>query len=105
MTSIDWDSMDSSPYVKWDTIGDTISGTITDISVGQDFNGNPCPVLGITTTEGEGRILSCGQANLKQQMIALKPNVMQTITVTFSSEEKATKGMRKVFTIELGPNF
>lgn len=97
---IDWDSFGSGQFVKFENIGDSVTGTITRVYTGTDFNGNPCPVLDLTTPEGEERTLSCGQANLKAQMRELRPRVTDTITVTFNRTEKAEKGLRKVFVIE-----
>ena len=101
--SIDWDSMSDSPYIKWDAPGDTVTGMITAVSVGQDFNGNPCPVINLTTPDGEERILSCGQANLKSQIVTEKPAPGSTITVTYTHDEKAAKGMKKMFAVEVIP--
>ena len=98
---INWDDMSTSGFVKFEKIGDTVSGTITKVYPGTDFNGNPCPVLDLVTEDGE-RTLSCGQANLKAQVVAIKPKVGETIKVTFDHEEKAALGMRKVFVIEHG---
>ena len=98
---INWDDMATSGFMKFEAIGDSISGTIVKVYPGTDFNGNPCPVLDLVTEDGE-RTLSCGQANLKAQIVALKPKAGETIKVTFDHEEKAALGMRKVFTIEHG---
>jgi hypothetical protein len=95
---INWDEMATSAFVKFETIGDTVSGTITAVRPGTDFNGNPCPVIDLVTEDGE-RTLSCGQANLKAQIIALKPKAGDVLKVTFDHEEKAAMGMKKVFAI------
>lgn len=96
---INWDDMATSGFMKFEAIGDSISGTIVKVYPGTDFNGNPCPVMDLVTEDGE-RTLSCGQANLKAQIVALKPKAGETIKVTFDHEEKAALGMRKVFVIE-----
>jgi hypothetical protein len=96
---INWDDMATSGFMKFEAIGDSISGTIAKVYPGTDFNGNPCPVLDLITEDGE-RTLSCGQANLKAQIVAIKPKAGETIKVTFDHEEKAALGMRKVFVIE-----
>lgn len=98
--SINWDDMTDNTFVKFEKIGDSVSGVITAVRAGTDFNGNPCPVLDLTTEDGE-RTLSCGQANLKAQIVGLKPTVGQAITVKFDHEEKAAMGMKKVFVIDL----
>jgi len=96
---INWDDMASSAFVKFVEVGDEVYGTITAVRPGTDFNGNPCPYLDLVTEDGE-RTVSCGQANLKAQIVALKPRAGDTIRITFTHEEKAEKGMRKMFTVE-----
>lgn len=98
---INWDDMAGGSFVKFVTPGDEAYGTITAVRPGTDFNGNPCPYLDLATEDGE-RTVSCGQANLKAQIVALKPRVGDTIRITFTHEEKAEKGMRKMFTVEHG---
>lgn len=100
---IDWGAMSSGDFVKFESIGDKVSGVITAVRPGTDFNGNPCPVLDLTLDDGSTRTLSCGQANLKAQIVALKPQAGGTITVTFDHEEKAAMGMKKVFVIDYIP--
>lgn len=96
-----WDEFKTEgAFVKFETVGDSIAGTVTDVRPGTDFNGNPCPELELTTPDGEVRILSCGQANLKHQMLEIRPNVGDTLVVTYSHQEKAALGMRKMFKIE-----
>lgn len=104
---LDWGAFESSQYMKFEEPGDSISGTITKVYPGTDYNGNPCPVLDLNVGEGEERTVSCGQANLKAQVTALKPKVLDTITITFTHTEQAEKGKRKVFKIEHvpGPGF
>lgn len=99
--SINWDEMATSGFVKFDTVGQAVSGTIVKVYAGTDFNGKPCPVLDLVTDDGEEVTLSCSQANLKAQIVALKPKAGQIITVLFDHEEKAALGMRKVFVIDL----
>lgn len=100
MTDINWDDMTSGEFVKFENVGDNVAGVITAVRPGTDFNGGPCPVLDLLTTSGDERTLSCGQANLKAQIVALKPKAGDTIKVTFSSTQKVEKGVKKVFTVE-----
>ena len=93
-----WDSFPSGDFVKFATIGDTVSGTVTGIRVGEDFNGRPCPVIDLATADGP-RTVTCGQANLSAQIKAMRPKVGTALTITYTSEAKAEKGMKKVFTI------
>lgn len=103
MSDIQWDEFGASEFVKFADKGDTVSGTITNIRVGNDFNGNPCPVLDLDTGNGS-RTVTAGQANLKSQIVQLRPNVGDTITITYDRDEKAEKGMKKVFAIKVDTN-
>lgn len=103
MSDIQWDQFGASEFVKFANTGDTISGKINNIRVGQDFNGNPCPILDLDTASGN-RTVTAGQANLKSQIVQLRPSVGDTITITYDRDEKAEKGMKKVFAIKLDSN-
>jgi hypothetical protein len=103
--ALDWDQFDSSGFVKFAKIGDKAEGTITAVRVGEDFNGNPCPVIDITTPDGDDVSISCGQAALKATVRELgaagEVKVGRHISVAFTGEVKATKGMKKVFEVKL----
>ena len=90
--------------MKFAAIGDSVSGTITGLRAGEDFNGNPCPVIDLTTAEGE-QTVTCGQANLKAQIKALgsagEIEIGKAISITYARDEKAEKGMRKMFEIKV----
>lgn len=103
MSDIQWDEFGASEFVKFADKGDTVTGTITNIRVGNDFNGNPCPVLDLDTGNGS-RTVTAGQANLKSQIVQLRPSVGDTITITYDRDEKAEKGMKKVFAIKVDTN-
>jgi len=103
MSDIKWDEFGASEFVKFSAVGDTVTGKITNIRIGEDFNGNPCPVLDLETGTGS-RTVTAGQANLKSQIVQLRPNVGDGITITYDRDEKAEKGMKKVFAIRLDAN-
>ena len=103
MSDIQWDEFGASEIVKFGAVGDTIAGKITNIRIGQDFNGNPCPVLDLDTGNGS-RTVTAGQANLKSQIVQLRPSVGDSISITYDRDEKAEKGMKKVFAIKVDSN-
>lgn len=101
MNDFNWDDLPGSgSFTKFAEVGDQVSGTITDIRAGQDFNGNPCAVLDIETSNGPA-IVTCAQANLKAQIKQLRPKVGQTISIAYVRNEKAEKGTKKVFDIKV----
>lgn len=103
MNDIDWSVFENNAsglFVKWQTVGDHVSGTITRVYTREDMNGNPKPALDIDTDTGP-RTVTCSQANLFPQIVSAKPATGDHITITFTGEEKAAMGSRKVFTVEL----
>ena len=102
--AIDWGSFGSGQFVKFASVGDKAEGVITRISVGEDFNGNPCPVIDIDTANGP-QTISCGQAALKAKVRDLgakgEVKVGRNISVTYTGDVKAEKGMKKEFSIVL----
>ena len=100
---IDWSVFEGSGsglFAKWQTVGDNITGTITRVYTREDMNGQPRPALDIDTEQGP-RTVTCSQANLLPQIVAAKPRTGDHISITFTGEEKANLGSRKVFKIEL----
>lgn len=100
MSDLDWGAFGSGDFVKFAAIGDSVAGTITGVRAGTDFNQNACPVLDLDTADGP-RTVTCGQANLKSQIVALKPAVGSRISIAYVKDEKAEKGMKKVFEIKV----
>jgi hypothetical protein len=97
--AVNWDDFSSGgDFVKFENVGDTVTGTITAIRGGTDFNGNPCPVIDLDTADG-ARTVTCAQANLKAQIVAKRPTVGSSITITYAKQTKVEKGMRKDFDI------
>lgn len=86
-------------YLKWETVGQSVIGTITAKRAGTDFNGHPCPQMDINTDDGETVTLNAGQAQLKALILDANPQVGDRIAITFSGEEKVEKGMKKVFDV------
>lgn len=88
-------------FQTWDDIGDTLAGDIIDVRKGEDFNGRPCPELVIRNDDGRDIVMTCGQANLRAQIMDLKPETGDRIKVAFVRTEKADKGQKKIFEIKV----
>jgi len=100
MSDIDWDQFSSGgTFIKFDTKGVTVTGTITAVRVGTDYNQNECIVIDLDTKDGL-RTVTCGQANLRAQITALRPSVGDDLTITYTGDEKAALGTKKIFTIK-----
>jgi len=81
-----WDdpslSMDTD-YVTFENEGDTIKGQITGIYAHTFADGKVAPKLTLDTEQGS-KILTAGQFQLRQKLSDLRPNIGDTITVTFT---------------------
>ena len=84
---------------KFDTIGVSIAGTITNIRRAE-FDGRGVPELWLDTPDGETSVL-CGQANLMTQLLDLRPNVGDRIAIIYTGQRKAKLGMAKLFDVSL----
>ena len=81
-----WDdpslSMDTD-YVTFENEGDVIKGEITAIYAHTFTDGKVAPKLMLDTDQGQ-KILTAGQFQLRQKLSDLRPNIGDTITVTFT---------------------
>ncbi len=81
-------------------VGTSVEGVIRVLRKGADFNDKPCPELVVGTVDGD-KTVTAGQANLKRQLSELKPKQGDRIKITYTGDEKATKGTMKVFEVIL----
>ena len=105
MTSI-WDDPEvitTGDYIKFESIGDTASGTITAIRKHTFDDGKVVPQIVLDTDDGE-KIVTAGQIRLKAELAAKRPGVGDQITITLESVEKRTGGKTlKHFNVIVGP--
>lgn len=57
----------SGQFVKWETVGQFVEGTVAAFSLdgGKDFDGNACPEITLDTTDGL-QTVTCAQASIKR---------------------------------------
>lgn len=94
MSSNYWDNPAiavNTDYVKFENVGDTVTGAIIDLGVQQWQDGSMSPKLTLRTTEGD-RVLTASQVQLKSKLSELRPNVGDTIKVTLAGVEKLAGG-------------
>ena len=100
-----WDDPElhvSDDYVKFETPGDTITGTITALR-NHRLDEKPVPKIVIRTAEGHDRTVTGGQARLKPLLTEKRPDVGDTITITMTNVEKRAGGKTlKHFEVEVG---
>lgn len=88
-----------SDYVKFENVGDTVSGVIIDLGIQTWQDGSKSPKLTLRTADGD-KVLTASQFQLKQKMAELRPEVGDSIKVTLEGVEKLQGGKTmKVFNV------
>lgn len=94
MSSI-WDDPDltvSDEFVKFENVGDTVTGEILNIRKHVFDDGKVVPQLILRCGDGAERTVSAGQVRLKAALAEKRPGIGQTITITLSEIEKRSGG-------------
>lgn len=101
MTSI-WDDPAVKPtgdYIKFENVGDTVSGIVLDASIHTFEDGKRAAKLVIRTNDGD-RTLTAGQMQLAAKLSEARPNVGDKLTISFVGVEKRAGGKTlKQFTV------
>ena len=96
----------SGTFVKWDNVGDQVTGTIVsfDLEGGTDFNNNIVPQLVLATNDGNV-IINGSQAKLRKKMTEGAPRLKpgHLCRVQFISTYPAKKGEGKDFDVSVSP--
>ncbi len=104
--SFDYDRYTGGDYMKFEEIGDRITGTIKKVREGEDYSRNPCPELILEINEdGDEQTVTAGQAGLKMALAEKRPQVGDRIRITYSGNGSAKPGQNpmKEFTVEVKP--
>ena len=88
-------------YVSFKEHGDKVAGDLIEVRKGKDFKGNDCPEWIGRTDDGRDHTVTCGQANLKAQALSLRPMPGDRVSVEYVRDEKADKGMKKIFDVKV----
>lgn len=97
-----WDNPDfaGGEFYTFTDVGDSVTGVMVGAPrTGTDFNGNPCPEITLRNPAGIDTKVTLAQAQLKAKALKAKPVEGDTVTLTFTGEEKAAKGMKKLFDV------
>lgn len=81
----------SDEYIKFEAVGDTVTGTILAIRKHMFDDGKVVPQIELDTADG-ARTLTAGQVRLKVGLQEIRPKVGDTITVTLTNVEKRSGG-------------
>lgn len=105
MTQSIWDDADlkvNDDYIKFDSVGDTVTGKIVSIRKHTFEDGKAVPQL-LLDVNGEEKTMTAGQIRLKAELAEKRPGVGDVITVTLSDIEKRAGGKTlKHFTVVVG---
>jgi hypothetical protein len=107
VTTSVWDTPDlrsAGDYIKFEKIGDTISGTVTAIRVQRWDDGSVSPQLFLTTDDGEEKTLTAGQVRLKVALAEKRPEAGDHVTITLTDLEQRGGGKTlKHFDVQVVP--
>jgi hypothetical protein len=90
-----WDDPEIQPsgdFVKFENPGDTVTGRITLIGKKRWDDGNVSPQLDLVDGNGESKTVTAGQIRLQTALREQRPEVGDTITITYTSMEKRAGG-------------
>lgn len=89
-----WDTPElqtSSEYVKFENIGDTVSGTVVNITAHKWDDGSVSPQILLQTVEGQ-QTVTAGQVRLKALLAEKRPEVGDLLKITMTGVEKRAGG-------------
>jgi hypothetical protein len=79
-------------YIKFENVGDTITGTVLSVGAHKWDDGTVSPQVLLETPEGEEKTITAGQIRLKAALAEKRPEVGDTLTVTYTELEKRQGG-------------
>jgi hypothetical protein len=90
-----WDSPDlksNDNYVKFEQVGDTVSGTVQAVRAHTFDDGKTVAQILLTTDDGEETTLTAGQVRLKAALVEQRPDVGDHLSVKLTQIEKRGGG-------------
>lgn len=100
-----WDDPElrnSGDFIKFDKVGDKVSGTVVAVQRHKFDDGNVVPKLLLVTDDGEEKTLTAGQVRLKAELAEQRPEAGDHIVIELTQEEKRSGGKTlKHFTVEV----
>lgn len=89
-----WDDPDlrvGGDYIKFDNVGDSVTGTVVAVRAHRWDDGSVCPQI-ILNVDGEERTITAGQVRLKVALAEQRPEPGDILTVEFTENEKRAGG-------------
>lgn len=99
----DPEMFNSGDYVKFDAVGDTVTGTVTGVKKHMFEDGKIVPQIELDTADGP-KTVTAGQVRLKAGLQEKRPGVGDLLTITLTEIEKRAGGKElKHFSVVVGP--
>ena len=99
-----WDTPElqtSSDYIKFENAGDTVTGTVVNISAHKWDDGSVSPQILLQTGDGQ-QTVTAGQVRLKAMLAEKRPEVGDVLTITMIGVEKRAGGKTlKLWTVDV----
>lgn len=93
----------SGDFIKFENVGDTVTGTITAVRKHMFDDGKVVPQIELDTADGP-KTVTAGQIRLKAALAEKRPGVGDQLTITLSEIEKRAGGKTlKHFQVVVGP--
>lgn len=95
MTTSVWDDPDlrvGGEFVKFENVGDSVSGTVNAIRAHRFDDGSVAPQVLVTTDDGEERTITAGQVRLKAELATQRPEPGDHVVIKFTEVEKRSGG-------------
>lgn len=94
MTTSPWDDPSlrvGGDYVKFDNIGDSVSGVVVNVGMHRWDDGSVSPQIVLDTVDGE-KTITAGQIRLKVALAEKRPEIDDTLTIKLTDIEKRAGG-------------
>ena len=95
MSASVWDDPDlrvGGEFVKFENVGDSVSGTVNAVRAHRFDDGSVAPQILLTTDDGEERTVTAGQVRLKAELATQRPEPGDHVVITFTEIEKRSGG-------------
>ena len=89
-----WDNPDmkvNGDYIKFDHVGDTVTGRVISVRAHKWDDGSVSPQL-LLDVDGEEKTVTAGQVRLKAALAEKRPEEGDTLTITLADIEKRSGG-------------
>jgi diadenosine tetraphosphate (Ap4A) HIT family hydrolase len=91
-------------FVKFEKVGDSITGTILTVRAHRFDNNSVAPQLLLRLDDGEEKTVTAGQVRLKAKLAEMRPEAGDRITITLTEIEKRAGGKElKHFDVHVVP--